>query len=128
MRRDSPDPAARTLGWIRALLAGSDGRLWIGTEWDGLAVYDPASESVIPCLGSSDPDSGARPTIRALAEDSAGGIWVGSEGAGWSALRRTAQAPPATGIRSRPEVCPTIACRRCCSTGEGRFGSAPGPA
>jgi ligand-binding sensor domain-containing protein len=33
--RESADPAARNLGWIRALLAGSDGRLWIGTEWDG---------------------------------------------------------------------------------------------
>jgi len=80
--RDSPDPAARTLGWIRALLGGSDGRLWIGTEWDGLAVYDPLSERVTPCLGDRDRDGSVKPTIRALAEDGAGGIWVGSEGGG----------------------------------------------
>ena len=42
--RDTVDPAARNLGWIRALLAGCDGRLWIGTESDGLAVYDLASK------------------------------------------------------------------------------------
>jgi ligand-binding sensor domain-containing protein len=34
--RKTADPAARNLGWIRALLAGRDGRLWIGTESDGL--------------------------------------------------------------------------------------------
>jgi hypothetical protein len=51
--RDSPDPAARNLGWIRALLAGRDGRLWIGTESDGLAVYDPASESVTACASTT---------------------------------------------------------------------------
>jgi ligand-binding sensor domain-containing protein len=67
--RDSPDPAARNLGWIRALLAGRDGRLWIGTEWDGLAVYDPASESVAACGHHSDRIGGVMPTIRALAED-----------------------------------------------------------
>ncbi|WP_313950738.1 two-component regulator propeller domain-containing protein [Accumulibacter sp.] len=84
--RDSADPAARNLGWIRALLAGSDGRLWIGTEWDGLAVYDPASEKVTSWRGKRDTygDKSERvmPTIRALAEDSDGGIWAGSEGGG----------------------------------------------
>jgi len=80
--RDSPDPAARNLGWIRALLAGRDGRLWIGTESDGLAVYDPESETVTACSGEH-PDRGlVLPTIRALAEDAGGGIWVGSEGGG----------------------------------------------
>lgn len=34
--RKTADPAARNLGWIRTLLAGRDGRLWIGTESDGL--------------------------------------------------------------------------------------------
>jgi ligand-binding sensor domain-containing protein len=80
--RDSPDPTARNLGWIRALLAGRDGRLWVGTEWDGLAVYDPASESLTACRHHHDRVGGVMPTIRALVEDAAGGIWVGSEGGG----------------------------------------------
>jgi len=80
--RESPDPAARNLGWIRALLAGRDGRLWIGTESDGLAVYDPASETVTACSDERQDRDLVLPTIRALAEDAAGGIWVGSEGGG----------------------------------------------
>jgi diguanylate cyclase (GGDEF)-like protein len=94
--RESADPATRNLGWIRSLLAGSDGRLWIGTDSDGLAVYDPANESVTTYgswRGKNGPDAtgnGPRndgagsviPTIRALAEDRDGGIWVGSESGG----------------------------------------------
>lgn len=90
--REGPDPATRNLGWIRALLAGRDGRLWIGTDSDGLAVYDPISERVSACHGESDRNGGeahstatsriARPTIRALAEDRDGGIWAGSDGGG----------------------------------------------
>lgn len=84
--RESRDPAARNLGWIRALLPGRDGRLWIGTESDGLAVYDPASEhaSLYPSHGTNErgTTSGTAPTIRALAEDHDGGIWVGSVGGG----------------------------------------------
>ena len=84
--RESPDPAARNLGWIRALLAGSDGRLWIGTEWDGLAVYDPTTEKVSSWRGKGEErdsqNGGPLPTIRALAEDRDGSIWAGSEGGG----------------------------------------------
>ncbi|MEF8723025.1 MAG: two-component regulator propeller domain-containing protein [Candidatus Accumulibacter delftensis] len=80
--RESADPAARNLGWIRALLAGSDGRLWVGTEWDGLAVYDPATERVTSWRGDSKQNAGVLPTIRALAEDRDGSIWAGSEGGG----------------------------------------------
>ena len=61
------------------MLAGRDGRLWIGTESDGLAVYDPASESVASCGQHTDRIGGVMPTIRALAEDTAGGIWVGTQ-------------------------------------------------
>lgn len=36
--RDSLDPAARNLGWVRALRAVRDDRLWTGTEADGLGA------------------------------------------------------------------------------------------
>ncbi|MBI3155014.1 MAG: diguanylate cyclase [Burkholderiales bacterium] len=80
LERDGDDPAARNLGWIRALLGGRDGRLWIGTETDGLASYDPATDRVVDHGGAA----GARPwpTIRALAEDADGAIWAGSVGGG----------------------------------------------
>jgi len=84
--RDSADASRRSLGWIRALLPTRDGRLWIGTETDGLAVYDPTTERVSDwglatktAVTSKPPPL---PTIRALAEDSSGNIWVGSIGGG----------------------------------------------
>jgi diguanylate cyclase (GGDEF)-like protein len=83
--RDTVDPVARNLGWIRALLGGRDGRLWIGTEADGLAVYDPHTDSVRD-LGNGEDRVPAQapplPTVRALAEDRDGSVWVGSVGGG----------------------------------------------
>jgi diguanylate cyclase (GGDEF)-like protein len=82
------DPIQRNLGWIRALFAGNDGRMWIGTESRGLAVYDPIKDTV-QIVGnvhlSSTPDrSAAHSAIRALAQDQDGSIWIGSTGAGLS--------------------------------------------
>ena len=88
--RDSPVLANRSLGWIRALLPARDGRLWIGTETNGLAVYDPTTGRVTdqPADGARQAPGGAsqavppKPTIRALAEDRDGVIWIGSFGGG----------------------------------------------
>ncbi len=87
---EHPDPAERNLGWIRALLGGSDGRLWIGTENNGLASYDPvrdrvqmhawpvsdAAQASAPAAAAA----GLKPAILALAEDHDGAIWSGSLG------------------------------------------------
>lgn len=84
--RDHAKPAFRNLGWIRALLAGRDGRLWIGTETDGLAVYDPVSDQVSSAIAQADPDNTPKPTIFALAEDHDGAIWSGSTPGGLQRL------------------------------------------
>ncbi len=72
------------LGFVRTLLAGRDGRLWIGTEASGLAVLDPRSEQLAFHRGDAliDGKRAPAPTIRALAEDGDGAIWVGSVGGG----------------------------------------------
>ncbi|CAN5159973.1 ligand-binding sensor domain-containing diguanylate cyclase [soil metagenome] len=82
------------LGFIRVLLAARDGRLWIGTESDGLASYDPATERVSffrEGMGGANSakvaadvhrQKGPAPTVRALAEDADGAVWVGSVGGG----------------------------------------------
>jgi ligand-binding sensor domain-containing protein len=78
--RDSPVPARRNMGWVRALLGARDGRLWIGTESDGLAVYDPATDRVTRYAEANTPDSqppAPAATIRALAEDHDGALWIG---------------------------------------------------
>lgn len=84
--RDSADASRRSLGWIRALLPTRDGRLWIGTETDGLAVYDPTTERVsdwgLDTQIAINGTSPLLPTIRALAEDDSGNIWIGSIGGG----------------------------------------------
>ncbi|MBB1077175.1 hypothetical protein HUU62_22475, partial [Rhodoferax sp. 4810] len=92
--KDSPDPAARNLGWVQSMLAGRDGRVWIGTETDGLAVYDPAKDKIVMIGGEGappvEPQAGAKqrslPTIRALAEDQDGAIYIGSLGGGLERL------------------------------------------
>ncbi len=81
LERDGVEPARRNLGWIRVLLPAKDGRLWMGTETDGLAVYDPVLEKVTD-FGLSGAAGVAMPTVRALAEDQDGSIWVGSLGGG----------------------------------------------
>lgn len=83
-QRDGKVAAMQSLGFIRTLLPGNDGRLWIGTESDGLASYDPASEKVqlYRSDDAKDGKGGPAPTIRALVEDIDGALWVGSAGGG----------------------------------------------
>ena len=65
--------------FVRSLLAARDGRLWIGTDSDGLAVHDPSSGQ----WQFYRPDRGfVRGTVRALAEDGPGRIWAATVGAG----------------------------------------------
>ncbi len=86
--RASQIAAARNLGWLRALLPARDGRLWIGTETDGLAVFDPQTEQVssyrfdLAAAALAPEKFAPLPTIRALAEDVDGSIWLGTLGAG----------------------------------------------
>jgi diguanylate cyclase (GGDEF)-like protein len=65
----------RNLGWIRALAPSRDGRMWIGTEFQGLLAYDPGRDRV-------DPHGGPKLPIRSLVEDGAGDVWVGTMGEG----------------------------------------------
>ena len=78
--------SARSLGFIRALLVARDGRLWIGTEADGLAAYDPQTEKLSLFRSDANPQlprsAVSAGTIRALAEDRDGQLWIGTIGHG----------------------------------------------
>jgi diguanylate cyclase (GGDEF)-like protein len=78
IEREGATPVQRNLGWVRSLAAAADGGMWIGTEVNGLARYDPAFDRV-RMLGSG---SERATPIRALAEDGAGRVWVGTLGQG----------------------------------------------
>ncbi|MEO6278770.1 two-component regulator propeller domain-containing protein [Roseateles sp.] len=74
-------PAKRSLGWVRALAPAADGRMWIGTEFQGLVAYDPARD-VVEQHGAGPGDGGPQAPIRALAEGRDGTVWVGTMGRG----------------------------------------------
>jgi diguanylate cyclase (GGDEF)-like protein len=79
--RESPIAAQRNLGWVRTLLAARDGKVWISTEAQGLAVYDPSTGTIDIRAQEEDdagmPRGGARDVVTAMAEEKDGTLWVG---------------------------------------------------
>lgn len=77
--RDPADPQSLGGGFIRALLVARDGRLWIGTDADGVSVLDPDSGRFTQYRHDAQrSDSLSHDQVRALAEDASGGIWLGT--------------------------------------------------
>jgi len=75
--------------FVRSLLAGRDGHLWIGTDSDGLARYDPQRDHwTLYRPGTAGMLKG---TVRALAEDLDGQIWAGTVGGGLQRLDAAGQ-------------------------------------
>ena len=77
---EGADGSRRSLGFVRALLVGRDGRLWIGSDSGGLAVHDPASERTqLYRHDPSRPEASVPPgTLLALAEAPDGQLWLGT--------------------------------------------------
>jgi diguanylate cyclase (GGDEF)-like protein len=72
----------RSLGssYVRALLAASDGRVWIGTFSGGLSVYDPDTDAFETFRHDrSDPGSLAHDRVEGLAEDRDRRIWIATD-------------------------------------------------
>ncbi|MEY4751320.1 MAG: hypothetical protein RIQ60_3534 [Pseudomonadota bacterium] len=93
--RPGSDVVSQNLGFVRVLLGARDGRLWIGTESDGLASYDPRTDIVTlhpllsPASAGTAASAGATSTapnppvvVRSLAEAHDSSLWVGSMGSG----------------------------------------------
>lgn len=77
--RNAADPNSLGGVFIRALLVARDGRLWIGTDADGVSIYDPRTGRFSQLRHAADqPESLAHDQVRALAEDAQGGIWLGT--------------------------------------------------
>jgi signal transduction histidine kinase/ligand-binding sensor domain-containing protein len=77
---DESNPASLPGNFITAIWPAPDGRLWIGSNSDGVALYDPNRDHFVNFR--HDPEqaaslSGGR--VWALAGDSVGGMWVGTD-------------------------------------------------
>ncbi|HYC04025.1 MAG TPA: diguanylate cyclase [Azospirillaceae bacterium] len=73
---DPADPGSLADNYVRSLVAGGDGRLWIGTNNGGVSVYDPATDRFTAArIGA---EGVGHPKIYSLAPDGAGGVWAGT--------------------------------------------------
>jgi signal transduction histidine kinase/ligand-binding sensor domain-containing protein len=74
------DPGSMVGNYVLTLRVARDGRLWVGTNSDGVAVFDPASERFENFShNEADPASVSAGRIWSLAEDAKGGMWVGTD-------------------------------------------------
>lgn len=83
LRLPSAQARPNATSFVRTLLPARDGRLWVGTDNDGLALYDPDARSwhfFRP--DPANPEGFARGTVRALVEDEQGRVWAGTVGGG----------------------------------------------
>ena len=74
---------AKSVTQVSSLLLASDGRLWVGSQADGVSVLDTLSGHVRQW--QHDPnDAGSIPqgAVRALAEGKDGSLWLGTTGGG----------------------------------------------
>jgi len=77
--RDPRDPDSLGGVFIRALLVSDDGRLWVGTDADGVSVFDPNTGHFTRYQHDAQrADSLAHDQVRALAQDHDGNIWLGT--------------------------------------------------
>lgn len=77
------DPHSLPGNRIQQLMTGADGRLWLGTYGDGVAVYDPVADRFERFRAEPGREDGLPAgTVRALAQTPDGVVWVGTTGNG----------------------------------------------
>lgn len=78
---NADEPNALPDGYVRTLLAGADGAMWIGTSTSGLCLFDPSRQAFRTWrpdpTGRTGPHSAE---VDTLANASGGKLWVGGDG------------------------------------------------
>lgn len=65
--------------FVRSMLTARDGRLWVGTNADGVSAMDPVNGRVERYRAASAGDHAlSNNSVRALAEDRDGSVWIGT--------------------------------------------------
>ncbi len=78
--RHDANPDSLSSDAVRALLAGPDGRIWVGTSDTGINIVDPATHHIEHLRHRpGDSTSLADDRIFTLAWDRSGSLWVGTE-------------------------------------------------
>ncbi len=78
---DPDDPESLSGNYIRTLWLASDGRLWIGTQTDGISVYDHRTDRFTRYRHQADnPNSLSHNRIDAIRSDAQGNLWIGTDG------------------------------------------------
>lgn len=92
---DNDPEDAGSLGgdFVRALAAAADGRLWVGTNADGVTILDPQDGRIVRLRAGSGATDLASNTVRALAADARGGVYIGTRDGldYWDAKSRTVE-------------------------------------
>lgn len=66
--------------WVNVMLEDKQGLMWVGTQEDGVAIYDPITERFMSFSHEiTDTTSISSNLITSLYEDSQGTIWVGTK-------------------------------------------------
>ena len=74
------DPFSLAGDYVVCLMAAKDGRLWVGTNSDGLSRFDPTTERFETFVhDAKNPDSISAGRIWTLEQDANGGVWVGTD-------------------------------------------------
>ncbi|MCK6541531.1 ATP-binding protein [bacterium] len=92
-RHDPQDSLSISDNWIQTIYEDRNGKLWIGTDGDGLNCYDRQSQSFVrysPRKGK--PGSLPHGRVWAISEDARGKLWVGTIGGGLAMLNQTTHA------------------------------------
>ncbi|MCW3806646.1 hybrid sensor histidine kinase/response regulator transcription factor [Plebeiibacterium marinum] len=73
---------------IFCLFEDSFGKLWIGTERNGLFCYDPTTKQVKRYVNGDEPNSISNNTINSIFEDHKFRLWIGTLGGGLNQYHR----------------------------------------
>ncbi len=77
---DPKDPTSIPGHWIAALLEDRLGYIWLATQEDGVAIYNPSTENFRTFAhDKNDPSSLSSDLVTSLYEDSHGRIWIGTK-------------------------------------------------
>ena len=79
-RADPDDPLALNDATVTSLAAHPNGSIWVGTQNEGIARYDPRYDAFVHARYASGHDETARHRVTTVVVDRTGTVWVGTRG------------------------------------------------